>query len=148
MISHHLINAETCSRVYVTVYAICLYVTVYLHISKALGKLVSNLHPQSSASCRHLIHIVMICSHSSCRRGPSFPHMIDPIMQQIPARNHWDVLHSGVSQTNPCNPGAPNKQFFYLSGTHLYGMIFVPRLGACRVSNFGGLQSQRYQKFR
>ena len=76
--------------------------------------------------------------------GISFPHMIDPIMQQIPAQNHhpkaWDVLHSGVSQrkvevkeTNPCNPGAlPNQQGFYLSRTHSpYGTILIPGLGAC-----------------
>lgn len=44
--------------------------------------------------------------------------------------------------------GPPKPTSFYLCRTHSpYGTILVPGLGACWVSNFGGLQGQRYQKW-
>lgn len=106
-------------RAYVRVYAIC----QYLHISKALDKLVSNLHPQSSTSCRHLIHIVMICNDPSCSRDiiPTYdrsnyatnssPKSSSKSMGCSP---HWCVPNKvEVKETNPCNPGAlPNQQVF------------------------------------
>ena len=157
MIFHDFINAEMC-RAYVRVYAIC----QYLHISKALDKLVSNLHPQSSTSCRHLIHIVMICNDPSCSRDiiPTFyiwsiqlcnkfqPEII--IQKHVSCSPQWCVpKKSWGKRSKSMQPwGPPKPTSFYLSRTHSpYGTILVPGLGACWVSNFGGLQGQRYQKW-
>lgn len=118
MIFHQFINDEMC-RAYVRVYAIC----QYLHIWKALDKLVSNLHPQSSTSSRHLIHIVMICNDPSCSRDiiPTYDRS-NYATNSSPKSSSKSLGCSprGVSQrkvevkeTNPCNPGAlPNQQVF------------------------------------
>ena len=139
MIFHQFINAEMC-RAYVTVYAICQ--CLHTGISKALDKLVSNLHPQSSTSFRHLIHIVMICNHPSCSMDifPTY-HRSNYATNSSPKSSSISMECSrvGASQKNswgkrnesmyPLGRSPPQTNKFHLSGTHSpYGMMDLVRV--------------------